>query len=231
MIDLTSSSNNLEDIWGNIDANLTIFFDNSLKEFLPKLVKIFDDNYISYFIESFPSEILFKQIFNEKIKIGNLIINKSPKIVVLPTNQMKALKEWDLLLLKRSYAKLRMSMATEKEDICKPNSIAVPNPQYFTIGSIFIDIYQIRCKNENKIITTNELKEIYYLLKERKVEAGIMWEHQAKLNGFKYMDMNKTITLEIGVFKGADKNTLNAYEIMNSIEFRRALDSVEIIGD
>jgi ABC-type molybdate transport system substrate-binding protein len=229
MIDLTSSSNNTEDLWGNMDSNLTIFFDNSLREFLPKLIKIFDDNYIHSFIESFPSEILFRQIFNEKIKIGNLIVSKPPNIVVLPSNHMQALKEWSVLLFKQNYAKLKMAMATEKEDICEPVSIAVPNPQYFTIGSIFMDIYPIRCKKENKMIISNEMNQIYYMLKKGEVDAGIMWEHQAKLNNFKYVKMNRTLNLEIGVFKGADKNVMKAYEIMNSDEFRKYL--TEIIGD
>ncbi len=217
MIEVFSDFDKIEDLWGNINSKIVIFMDSSLVCFVPDLLKILDSQYVSPFIETFPSTLLLKQMFNEKIKIGNLILDKYPKIIILPSNEMKTLKDWDIILLKENYAKLRMFLANDNgEDICN-KKIGVPNPEYSILGRLFVSLYQTKCKSDSKLIFSDLYhREIPKMLRDGIVDLGVLWEHEAKNNGFKGNPLNRTINLEIAVIKGADNTYLDIYKIMTS---------------
>lgn len=225
VIELSSEFNKVEDLWGSIDSKIVIYMDPSLAFLVPEFMKILDSKHLlTPFIETLPSTLLLKQIFNEKIKIGNLILDKPPKIVILPSGEMKALKEWDILLLQENYAKLSMFVAAEvKDELCKFDKLAVPNPEFSYLGRVFMSIYTAKCKPTEVIFSNLYHREIPAMVKQGLAKAGVLWEHEAKINGLNGFSLNKTVNLEIGVMKGCEGICLEEAKILTSDEFKNGI--------
>lgn len=228
MINLTSRYNSLEDLWGELDSNLTIFLDDAFRTFAETLSELLTKNYISFLMETLPPGVMFLQLFNEKVRFGNLVLNRSPKLIVLPVNYMKTLREWDVLLTSKRLAKLKVFVGNQG-DICK-QIVGVPNPKYYNLGSTFMESYRVSCKEEGKIITLDDRRNLLQLLKEGKIEAGVMWEHEARIHEITGKATNRTVTIEAGLFKGADKMAMKAFSLITE-EFPRLLqtDGIEVL--
>ncbi|EZQ02112.1 MULTISPECIES: hypothetical protein [Acidianus] len=209
MIDL-SQDYQINELWGEISSENVIFFDASLNVAMNEIDSVLKRNFLKYFAEVFPSGILIRQIFNDKVRLGKLILDKPPKVVILPSNDMKALKEWDIVFAVKPLCKLKPSLIYIKKNEWK--TLGIPDPNFSPLGKIGLDYgkeYELR-----KYILYN--KDIPSAIKRREIDIGVMWAHEGKEYGFEVSELNKSITLEIGLIKGFGKFSERAFEIILS---------------
>ncbi|MUM65059.1 hypothetical protein D1867_07370 [Acidianus infernus] len=226
MLDLTDSDNNITSLLGYVDSKVVIFMDSALSELANTIFLELKENYIKSLIEILPSGIIMKQIFNEDVKFGNLIYDKPPRILILPSSEISSLKQWELLLAVANFVKIKMFIATELDDICKAKRIAIVNPEYSVFSINFIKSY--KCHGELVLVKNDG--EVIKELKKGNVDAGVTWFHSAKANGLKGYELNKTFTIQIGLFKGADKTLINAFEILrNSHAIREYAEKIGMV--
>jgi len=229
MIDLTSDWNRVEDLFGEVGSKLVIFFDTYFCNFAEKYLSLLGESYIKAFMECLPSGVLLRQIFNEKVKVGNLVLDRSPLIVSLPSQEMRGFRDWEILLTRRAYVRTNSVLVTpEGIDACKARKIALPNPGLSFLGRSALGSLTKRCgDSESREVHPVLLhhREIPVLLKEGRVEGGVMWEHEAKLNGFNYMVLERNVVMEVALLKGADKVAMNAFELLFSQKMVETLES------
>lgn len=214
VIDLTGVDNIVNDFVGNISGvkiyALSLFHTIADKVF--SLIK--ELNYVEILIETLPSEILLKQIFNEKIKIGKLIIDIRPNILIANSEVIRVLKEWDLLLHQEPIAKEYAVIAYER-DSNTFTRISYPDPEVDVLGKLAEKELR-EDQRRNSIKTYLNHREAIRLLRENKVDAAVLYRSEAKVYGLKFKQLNSFITIHLGLFKNADRLTINVYETLRN---------------
>ncbi|MEM4086604.1 MAG: hypothetical protein QXR34_09650 [Saccharolobus sp.] len=216
MIDLTNTHNLIEDIVGEIDG-IKLFLNYN---FWTKSIKVYDflnKQFIKSLILTLPSEVIIRVIFNDKIKIGNLILDFSPQIILTPFYVIKTLKEWDLLLHSEKIYEDEIVIVNVK-DICETTEYVYPMYDY--IARVFEQHYLGNCGTdgleklkENSIRT--KLREGVDMIRSGK--PGVLYKSEAQYLNLEYKNIKGSkIDFYIGLMKNSSKNAINAYEILRN---------------
>lgn len=216
MIDLTNTHNLIEDIVGEIDG-IKLFLNYN---FWTKSIEVYDflnKQFIKSLILTLPSEVIIRIIFNDKIKIGNLILDFSPQIILTPFYVIKTLKEWDLLLHSEKIYEDEIVIVNVK-DICDTTEYVYPMYDY--IARVFEQHYLANCGangleklKENSIRT--KLREGIDMIRSGK--AGVLYKSEAQYLNLEYKNIRGSkIDFYIGLMKNSSKNAINAYEILRN---------------
>lgn len=224
VIDLTGVDNIVNDFVGNI-SGIKIFALSNIHLVSEKIFSLIkQDNYVEILIETLPSEIILRQIFNEKIKIGKLIIDIQPNIVIVNSEIIKILKDWDLLLHHEPIARDYGVIAYLNEE--NLSRLCYPNPEYDILGRLVERELDDEVK-QNAIKTTLNHREAPRLLREGKASSAILYKTEAENLGLKYKVLNVNITINLGLFKNSDKLTINIYENLRN-KIRKLLKEVNM---
>ncbi|WP_287688910.1 hypothetical protein [Metallosphaera javensis (ex Sakai et al. 2022)] len=216
----------MSDLAGEIDAKTVILFDSYFQLLLDKYLDILKRNYVKAFIECFPSGILLRQILNDKISIGRLVLDKRPTVVSLPSAEMKVLKEWDILLIKKSFIEVKPAVVFSREEKC--GKVMVPDPELYILGKVGSDYVKRKCQEDANLVIAKDYRELPRAIKEATVDMGFMWAHDAVSWGLNLRVLEKGIIMEVGVIKGADEMSIKAFNLLLSEEMMEVTKSFDV---
>ncbi|MEM3358371.1 MAG: hypothetical protein QXK17_05325 [Metallosphaera sp.] len=225
-MDVTSEWNRLSDIAGEIGARTVILFDSFFYPFMDKYLDILKRNYVKAFVECFPSGILLRQILNEKISIGRLVLDKSPTMISLPSVDMKVLKEWDILLVRKTFMEVKPALVFKHVEKCE--KFMIPDPEYYVLGKVGIDYIKRKCQDSVDIIIAKDYREIPRAIYEGVAEMGVTWSHDNMSWELSRRTLEKGITMEVGVIKGADEMSMKAFNLLFSEEMMEVTKSFDV---
>ncbi len=161
-----------------------------------------------YLLEFLPSDIILSQIFNGKLKIGNLSFSiGKPSIIIAPFYVMKTLKEWDLIVHSQKVGSEGIAV-TNTRDMCEESEIAVR--EYDISSKLFEKKYISTCgkdKYENLRLFKAKMNEAL----KRKV--AVVYRNEVKDN---FQDLEINVDFYIILFKNASKEEVEAYEKLRS---------------
>ncbi|BDB98791.1 hypothetical protein [Saccharolobus caldissimus] len=213
MIDVTNNYDTLEDLIGDING-VKIFMNYNFWHRAKRIHDMLTDQLIKSLILLFPSEVIIRHIFGDKVKIGNLILDLPPNIVIVPYYVIKTLKEWDLLLHNEKIAEDGV-VVVNVNNIC--DSAEYVYPAYDYIARVFEQHYLANCG-------IDKLEKLKYSSIRTKLREGIdaaskgkpsvMYKSEAEYLKLSYVELKAKVDFYIGLFKNSSKQTINAYEIL-----------------
>jgi len=161
-----------------------------------------------FLIEDIPSEVILTQIFNGKIKFGNLTISISkPSVVISPYYVTKTLKEWDLIIHNEKIFSDSIVL-TNTENICEEKEIG-------------INIYDISSKLfQKKLIAECGVDHKVNFIQHKirgPTKVSVMYKSEAEKKGYKYLNLNITVDFYISLFKNASNVEVEVYEKMREL--------------
>ncbi|TRM77002.1 hypothetical protein DMP16_04400 [Sulfolobus sp. B1] len=200
----------LEEFVGEIPYNLLLILNINfwiLKEMITGSLKEIPT--AKYLLEFLPSDIILSQIFNGKLKIGNLSFSISkPSIIIAPFYVMKTLKEWDLIVHSQKIGSEGI-VVTNTRDICEESEIAVR--EYDISSKLFEKKYISTCgkdKYEKLRLFKAKMNEVL------KREVAVVYRNEVKDN---FLDLEISVDFYIILFKNPSKEEVEAYEKLRSV--------------
>ncbi|TRM85407.1 hypothetical protein DJ522_00875 [Sulfolobus sp. F3] len=200
----------LEEFVGEIPYNLLLILNINfwiLKEMITGSLKEIPT--AKYLLEFLPSDIILSQIFNGKLKIGNLSFSISkPSIIIAPFYVMKTLKEWDLIVHSQKIGSEGI-VVTNTRDICEESEIAVR--EYDISSKLFEKKYISTCgkdKYEKLRLFKAKMNEVL------KREVAVVYRNEVKDN---FLDLEISVYFYIILFKNPSKEEVEAYEKLRSV--------------
>ncbi|TRM76613.1 hypothetical protein DJ523_00815 [Sulfolobus sp. E5] len=200
----------LEEFVGEIPYNLLLILNINfwiLKEMITGSLKEIPT--AKYLLEFLPSDIILSQIFNGKLKIGNLSFSISkPSIIIAPFYVMKTLKEWDLIVHSQKIGSEGI-VVTNTRDICEESEIAVR--EYDISSKLFEKKYISTCgkdKYEKLRLFKAKMNEVL------KREVAVVYRNEVKDN---FLDLEISVNFYIILFKNPSKEEVEAYEKLRSV--------------
>ncbi|MBP1357710.1 MAG: substrate-binding domain-containing protein [Sulfolobus sp.] len=195
-MDLTLEGFNvLEDLWGKA-SGIRVFMAGNQWFVLPDLIFFLNSKGFDVFIESLPPGAVRRHVLGEPIKIGNLILDFKPDITSLPPPMLNGINYYDYFEYVTNDLVIVYN-GSEYKDWCdlKGKEIAIPNPETEGIGQMFKDLYEMECGKYNELVSSGLVhltkihhREIPKMLKENKIEAGVVWKTEALYWKFKYVE-------------------------------------------
>lgn len=210
LIDVSNENDILEEFVGEIPYNLLLILNINfwiLKEMITGSLKEIPT--AKYLLEFLPSDIILSQIFNGKLKIGNLSFSISkPSIIIAPFYVMKTLKEWDLIVHSQKIGSEGI-VVTNTRDICEESEIAVR--EYDISSKLFEKKYISTCgkdKYEKLRLFKAKMNEVL------KREVAVVYRNEVKDN---FLDLEISVNFYIILFKNPSKEEVEAYEKLRSV--------------
>ncbi|AOL15445.1 hypothetical protein BFU36_00395 [Sulfolobus sp. A20] len=210
LIDVSNENDILEEFVGEIPYNLLLILNINfwiLKEMITGSLKEIPT--AKYLLEFLPSDIILSQIFNGKLKIGNLSFSISkPSIIIAPFYVMKTLKEWDLIVHSQKIGSEGI-VVTNTRDICEESEIAVR--EYDISSKLFEKKYISTCgkdKYEKLRLFKAKMNEVL------KREVAVVYRNEVKDN---FLDLEISVDFYIILFKNPSKEEVEAYEKLRSV--------------
>ncbi|ADB86250.1 hypothetical protein [Saccharolobus islandicus] len=192
---------------GEIPYNLLVIENYNFWVINDRLISLIDNiPTAKYLIENLPSEVILSQVFNGKIKFGNLIISiVKPSVVIAPYYVIKTLKEWDLIVHSEKVVNEQL-IVTITNNLCEEKVIGI-NP--YDISSKLI---------QKKLITecgTDHVVDfVYTKVRFRNMSIPlVLYKSEAEKLGYKkHLNLNLSIDFYVSLFKNATNVEVEAYE-------------------
>jgi len=214
LIDLSNENDIFEDFVGEIPYNLLLIANINLwtlKETITSSLKEIPT--AKYLLEFLPSDIILSQIFNGKLKIGNLSfsINK-PSIIISPFYVMKTLKEWDLIIHSQKIGSESI-IITNTRDMCEESEIAVR--EYDISSKLFEKKYISTCGKDSYERLRLFKAKMNEVLKRK---VAVIYRNEIRDN-ITFLDLKISVDFYITLFKNASKEEAEIYEkLRNAIK-------------
>ncbi|MEJ2776053.1 hypothetical protein WIW90_07485 [Sulfolobaceae archaeon RB850M] len=208
-IDLTNERDVVEDFIGEIPFNILVLANYNFYTLVDEIKNAFNTKYL---IELLPSDVILLHIFNEKIKIGNLMLNsQKPSIIIAPYYVIKTLKEWDLLLHYEKIGKEEI-VVLNTEDPCGEEEIIVNG--YDISSRLFKKKLIAMCGKENNVkIVNGVLREFI-----KSSKPIVVYSNEVNDEGKrKITHMNIKVDFYISLFKNSSKLEIEGYESVKTV--------------
>ena len=148
------------------------------------------------------------QIFNGKIKFGNLTISISkPSVIISPYYVTKTLKEWDLIVHNEKIFSDSI-VVTNTENICEEKEIGVN--MYDISSKLFQKKLIAECGVDHKV------NFIQHKIRGN-TKVSVMYKSEADKKGYKYLNLNINVDFYISLFKNASNIEVEVYEKMREL--------------
>jgi len=203
-VDLSNANDQLLDFVGEIPYNHLIMVNCNFWTLKAKLRKLLEGHALRYLVEFLPSDVILTQVFNGKIRLGEVTLSAGkPSVIVGPYYVLKALKDWDLIVHSQKLGNLRV-VVTNTDDVCQEREIAVR--ELDISAKLFEKKYVATCGKES----LNEVKVVKAKVNEI-FQDRVAVVYSNEVQG-KYLDTGVGVDFYAMLFKNPTKEEVEIYE-------------------